>query len=147
MGNGEGVSEDNINTEEEESGVDETETEETEDEEDEEEQKHRWSDNQLELLQSALASYRFLPRTTTEKIFTELREDSNCTRGMVRDWFNTHEKVTTCARDRWEARLKKLALCDHAEGSEVKVDRKVKFLETIEVKEVEKSIESNCYDQ
>merc|ERR1719260_510531 len=118
-----------IDTEDDESDVDETESEETEDEED---QMHRWSDFQLELLQSALASYRFLPRTTTEKVFTELREDSNCTRGMARNWFNTQEKVATCARDRWEARLKKLAVCDHAEGSQVKVDRKVKFFETVE---------------
>ena len=83
-----------------ESVEDEESDDETEETEDEEEQSHSWSDYQLEMLQSALASYRFLPRTTTEKVYTELRESSNCTRGMVRNWFSAQEKVATCARDR-----------------------------------------------
>ena len=129
-----------------ESVEDEESDDETEETEEEEELSLSWSDYQLEMLQSALASYRFLPRTTTEKVYTELRESSNCTRGMVRNWFNTQEKVATCARDRWEARQKKLAMCDHAEGSQAKVERKVKFFETIQVEAVEESFESNSFN-
>jgi len=103
---------------------------------DDEERNHCWSEDQLELLQSALASYQFLPRTTTEKVYTELREESNCTRGMVKNWFSTQERVAMSARDRWKARLKKLASCDHAQGSQTKVNRRVKFFEEIAVREV-----------
>ena len=41
------------------------------------------------------------------------------------------------ARDRWEARLKKLSTCDHAEGSKAKADRRVRFCELVTVKKVE----------
>ena len=87
-----------------------------------------WSNNQLELLESALSSYHFLPRTTTEKVFTELQESDcyPCTKRMVRNWFSGREVMTSSAMDRWEARRKKLAMCDHAEGSMAKTTCKVK---------------------
>ena len=87
-----------------------------------------WSNSHLELLESALSSYHFLPRTTTEKVFTELQESDcyPCTKRMVRNWFSGREVMTSSAMDRWEARRKKLAMCDHAEGSMAKTTCKVK---------------------
>ena len=126
--------------EEEESYCDETDTDtETTDETDtdtetsddlhqENTQSPAWSNSQLELLESALSSYHFLPRTTTEKVFAELQEGDclPCTKRMVRNWFCGREVMTSSAMDRWEARRKKLAMCDHAEGSMAKTTCKVK---------------------
>ena len=101
-------------------------------------QSPNWNNSQLELLESALSSYKFLPRTTTEKVFTELQENDGhpCTRKMVRNWFCSRENGTTgTAMDRWEIRQKKLAICDHAKGSEPRTDRIVKFCEEVQVKD------------
>ena len=103
-----------IEEEEEESEFEVTDSDQSEDDE-RSQQIPSWSEDQVELLQSALSSYKFLPRTTTEKVYTELKErnsSSACTRRMVRSWFSSKEVMTSSARDRWEARLKKLAIYD-----------------------------------
>ena len=125
--------------EEEENEFEETDSDQSEDDESSQ-QIPSWSEDQLELLESALSSYKFLPRTTTEKVYTELKErnsSSPCTRRMVRSWFSNKEVVTSSARDRWEARLEKLATCDHAAGSLAKTERRVRFCQEVQVKNVE----------
>ena len=114
----------------------------------EDNQQPSWSEDQIELLESALTSYQFLPRTTTEKVYAELKEGiySSCgsiTRGMVRSWFSSKEMMARSARDRWEARLKKLAVCDHAEGSSAKTERKIRFSEEVAVENVEENLETS----
>eukprot|EP00092_Neocalanus_flemingeri_P023930 GFUD01025958.1.p1 GENE.GFUD01025958.1~~GFUD01025958.1.p1 ORF type:complete len:216 (-),score=82.88 GFUD01025958.1:128-775(-) len=103
------------------------------------------STDQLELLESALSSYQFLPRTTTEKVLVELQEtggeDQPCTRRMVRNWFSGREVMTSTAMDRCDVRRRKLAMCDHAEGSVAKTGRKVRFCEEVRVRSVEEEVE------
>ena len=45
--------------------------------------------------------------------------------------------------DRWEARLKKLATCDHAVGSLAKTERRVRFCQEVQVKNVEEKFEQD----
>ena len=123
--------------EEEVSDFEETDSDQSEDETEGSQQIPSWSEDQLE---SALSSYKFLPRTTTEKVYTELKErntSSPCTRRMVRSWFSSKEVMTSSARYRWEARLKKLATCDHAAGSLAKTELRVRFCQEVQVKNEE----------
>merc|ERR1711864_34470 len=74
-----------------------------------------WNSEQLEMLTSAKSAFRFLPRPTTEKLWTELSK-SSCTttsgtpvpsRGQVRAWFSNQEpRVASAAMSRYEERAR-----------------------------------------
>ena len=97
-----------------------------------------WTNIQLELLESAVPSYIFFPRTTTVKMLEELQGSDfhPCTERMVEKWFS--KRLSSLDIDRQDVLREKLAMCDNAEGNSMpKTTRKVRFSEKVQVKIVE----------
>ena len=90
-----------------------------------------WTDEQIEILDSAILSFRILPRSTVGKVFRELKnttakDGASYSEDHVRKWL---ENVNSdhSVRCRFAEREKKLLECDHARGAEPKTGRKIRF--------------------
>jgi len=87
-----------------------------------------WNVEQMEILQSAVPSFQFLPRTTTDKVATELMALEGCpyrVKYFARVWLERRDRE---GEDRLEVRRQKLKTVDHAQGTEPRVSKKVRFL-------------------
>jgi len=87
-----------------------------------------WNSEQMEILQSAVPSFQFLPRTTTDKVATELMALEGCpyrVKYFARVWLERRDRE---GEDRLEVRRRKLKTVDHAQGTEPRVSKKVRFL-------------------
>jgi len=87
-----------------------------------------WNVEQMEILQSAVPSFQFLPRTTTDKVATELMALEGCpyrVKYFARVWLERRDRE---GEDRLEVRRRKLKTVDHAQGTEPRVSKKVRFL-------------------
>jgi len=87
-----------------------------------------WNVEQMEILQSAVPSFQFLPRTTTDKVATELMALEGCpyrVKYIARVWLERRDRE---GEDRLEVRRRKLNTVDHAQGTEPRVSKKVRFL-------------------
>jgi len=92
------------------------------------EQEMFWNAEQMEILQSAVPSFQFLPRTTTDKVATELMALEGCpyrVKYFARVWLERRDRE---GEDRLEVRRRKLKTVDHAQGTEPRVSKKVRFL-------------------
>jgi len=92
------------------------------------EQEKFWNVEQMEILQSAVPSFQFLPRTTTDKVATELMALEGCpyrVKYFARVWLERRDRE---GEDRLEVRRRKLKTVDHAQGTEPRVSKKVRFL-------------------
>jgi len=92
------------------------------------EQEKFWNVEQMEILQSAVPSFQFLPRTTTDKVATELMALEGCpyrVKYFARVWLERRDRE---GEDRLEVRRQKLKTVDHAQGTEPRVSKKVRFL-------------------
>jgi len=92
------------------------------------EQEKFWNSEQMEILQSAVPSFQFLPRTTTDKVATELMALEGCpyrVKYFARAWLERRDRE---GEDRLEVRRRKLKTVDHAQGTEPRVAKKVRFL-------------------
>jgi len=92
------------------------------------EQEKFWNVEQMEILQSAVPSFQFLPRTTTDKVATELMALEGCpyrVKYFARIWLERRDRE---GEDRLEVRRRKLKTVDHAQGTEPRVSKKVRFL-------------------
>jgi len=88
-----------------------------------------WNLEQMEILKSALPSFHFLPRTTVEKVVTELKVLGGCpdrVKYFARVWLERRGRE---GEDRLEVRRRKLQTVDHAQGTEPRLGKKVKFLQ------------------
>ena len=99
-----------------------------------------FSSEQLESLKSAEESFRFLPRTTTNKVYHELKRIKegcqNFDREIVRHWLQ-RANGDFDSKKRFEKRLQKLRSCDHAVGEAEKFqeyNRRIRFSEVVEIK-------------
>lgn len=99
-----------------------------------------FSSEQLESLKSAEESFRFLPRTTTNKVYHELKRIKegcqNFDREIVRHWLQ-RANWDFDSKKRFEKRLQKLRSCDHAVGEAEKFrayNRRIRFAEVVEIK-------------
>jgi len=92
------------------------------------EQEKFWNVEQMEILQSAVPSFQFLPRTTTDKVATELMALEGCpyrVKYFARIWLERRDRE---GEDRLEVRRRKLKTVDHAQGTEPRVSKKVRFM-------------------
>jgi len=86
------------------------------------EQEMFWNAEQMEILQSAVPSFQFLPRTTTDKA---LEGCPYRVKYFARVWLERRDRE---GEDRLEVRRRKLKTVDHAQGTEPRVSKKVRFL-------------------
>jgi len=110
-------------------GEDDCSDEEEEENQDEGESETFWNPEQMEILKSALPSFHFLPRTTVEKVVTELKVLGGCpdrVKYFARVWLERRGRE---GEDRLEVRRRKLQTVDHAQGTEPRLGKKVKFLQ------------------
>lgn len=101
-----------------------------------------WTVEQEQLLESALASYTFLPRTCVDKVLMELRRPgSSCglTKARVRAWFTARKPgMARKGPDRWDVRTARLKELEQEERGQEPVtsirEGRVKFSPDISVK-------------
>jgi len=103
--------------------------EEEEENQDEGEAETFWNLEQLEILKSAVPSFHFLPRTTVDKIVAELKVLEGCpdrVKYFARVWLERRGRE---GEDRLAVRRRRLKTADHAQGTEPRLGKKVKFLQ------------------
>ena len=95
-----------------------------------------WTEDQLEILTSALAAYRYSPRTTRDRVFWELRQShrrSNFfTKEDVAKWLS--KRCDYDCSQRFLSRKRKIDEMGEIEVGENKKTRKIRFSEEIEQK-------------
>ena len=97
-----------------------------------------WTSEQIDILDSAILSFRILPRSTVGKVFRELKSikgknGENFSEDHVRKWLESVNSDYS-VRCRFAERQKKLLECDHARGAEPKTDRRIRFNEKVVTK-------------
>lgn len=110
-------------------GEDDCSDEEEEENQDDGESETFWNHEQLEILKSALPSFHFLPRTTVDKVVTELKVLGGCpdrVKYFARVWLERRGRE---GEDRLQVRRRRLETVDHAQGTEPRLGKKVKFLQ------------------
>ena len=95
-----------------------------------------WKDERVqECLQSASSSFKFMPRTTTKKVYHELEKIvplKEYHKEDIRTWLKNDNDDVDHKR-RFEQRKQKLAECDHACGTLPKENRKLTFAEKSQI--------------
>ena len=117
--------EEEFGTEDEESDLEEEECSDSENSEEDEEAHKKaaaeWNQEQEELLESALSSFSFLPRTTVDKLLSELVQQgcSKVTKAQVRAWFLARVPwLGGEGPSRWETRARNLLISPMAVHSQ-----------------------------
>ena len=95
-----------------------------------------WTEDQLEILRSALASFRYNPRATTERVYRELRVSHRGICGLnkedVRIWLS--RRCNYDCSQRLLSRKRKIEEIGEVEACENKKTRKVRFSDQIQQK-------------
>ena len=95
-----------------------------------------WTEDQLEILRSALAAYRYSPRTTRDRVFWELRQSHRrfnfFTKEDVGNWLK--RRCDYDCSQRLLSRKRKIDEMGEIEVGESKKTRKIRFSEEIEQK-------------
>jgi len=97
-----------------------------------------WTEDQIEIMTTALTSFRYSPRTTTDRVFIELRVSQRGVRGFNRDdvrkWLS--ERCDYDCSQRLLSRKRKIEEIGEIEVTfgETKRTRKVRFSEEIQQK-------------
>ena len=95
-----------------------------------------WTEDQLEILRSALAAYRTRPRTIKDRVFLELRQSHRrvnlFTKEDVGKWLS--ERCDYDRSQRLLSRKRKIDEMGEIEVGENKKTRKIRFSEEIEQK-------------
>ena len=90
-----------------------------------------WTEDQLEILRSALAAYRYSPRTTRDRVFWELRQSHRrfnfFTKEDVGNWLK--RRCDYDRSQRWLSRKRKIEEIGEIEVFENKKNRKIRFSE------------------
>ena len=95
-----------------------------------------WTEDQLEVLRSALASYRYSPKTTRDRVFVELRVShrgfSSFTKEDVGNWLS--KRCDYDCSQRIQLRKRKIAEMGEFEVCEHKKTRTIRFSEETQQK-------------
>ena len=100
---------------------------------------YQWSSEQLEVLKSALDSFKIRPQTVSKKVFKELKtREYNDTRPHlsledVWQWFSTQSLGVIERRKRDLKRRRDVVLNYKSRRSHLKVHRKIKFFPSVRV--------------
>merc|ERR1719319_1293183 len=100
-------------------------------------QDHPLTPVQVDALNSALSSYKFLPRTTTDKLV----EETGVKRHMVEKWFDENIGEEGDAMERWEARSRLLETIEQPDkDTPAKTNRVIQFLDLEDTEEIDDGI-------
>lgn len=92
---------------------------------------------QVDALNSALNSYKFLPRTTTDKLV----EETGINRNKVERWFDENMGEEGDAMERWEARSRLLETIEQPpKDTPPKTNRVIQFLDLEDAEEIDDAI-------
>lgn len=92
---------------------------------------------QVDALNSAVSSYKFLPRTTTDKLV----EETGVKRYQVEKWFDENMGDEGDAMERWEARSRLLETIEQPpKDTPAKTNRVIQFLDLEETEEIDDGI-------